>query len=132
MTAIDLNPLSPFLLGFFMTDIGQAAACPNDSSSASLQNASVSLPLFPLGQVLATPGVLELLETYQLPPLSFIQRHVVGDWGDICAEDQQVNADALQYGYRLMSVYAITPTEKLWVITEADRSCTTLLLPEEY
>ncbi|MDH0382366.1 type I restriction endonuclease subunit M [Comamonas aquatica] len=115
-----------------MTDIGQAAACPNDSSSASLQNASVSLPLFPLGQVLATPGVLELLETYQLPPLSFIQRHVVGDWGDICAEDQQVNADALQYGYRLMSVYAITPTEKLWVITEADRSCTTLLLPEEY
>lgn len=70
--------------------------------------------------------------TYQLSPLSFIQRHVVGDWGDICAEDRQVNADALQYGSRLMSVYAITPTETLWIITEADRSCTTLLLPQEY
>ena len=88
--------------------------------------------LHPLGQVLATPGALELLQTYQLSPLSFIQRHVVGDWGDICAEDRQVNADALQYGSRLMSVYAITPTETLWIITEADRSCTTLLLPQEY
>lgn len=115
-----------------MTETGQAAACPNDSSSASSQKTAVSLPLFPLGQVLATPGALELLQSYQLSPLSFIQRHVVGDWGDICVEDQQVNADALQHGYRLMSVYAITPTEKLWVITEADRSCTTLLLPEEY
>ena len=115
-----------------MTETGQAAACPNDSSSASLQKTAVSLPLFPLGQVLATPGALELLQTYQLSPLSFIQRHVVGDWGDICVEDQQVNADALQHGYRLMSVYAITPSEKLWIITEADRSCTTLLLPQEY
>ena len=115
-----------------MTETSQAAACPNDSSSASSQKAGVSLPLFPLGQVLATPGALELLQIYQLSPLSFIQRHVVGDWGDICAEDRQVNADALQYGYRLMSVYAITPTETLWIITEADRSCTTLLLPQEY
>ena len=115
-----------------MTETGQAAACTNDSSSAASQKAGVSLHLFPLGQVLATPGALELLQTHQLAPLSFIQRHVVGDWGDICAEDRQVNADALQYGYRLMSVYAITPTEKLWIITEADRSCTTLLLPEEY
>lgn len=115
-----------------MTETGQAAACPNDSSSASSQNAVVGLPLFPLGQVLATPGALGLLQTHQLIPLSFIQRHVVGDWGDICAEDQQVNADALQYRYRLMSVYEITPTKKLWIITEADRSCTTLLLPEEY
>ena len=57
-----------------MTDTGQAAACPNDSSSASSQNASVSLPLFPLGQVLATPGALELLQTYQLSPLSFIRK----------------------------------------------------------
>ena len=115
-----------------MTETSQAAACPNDSSSASSQNAAVRLPLFPLGQVLATPGALELLQTYQLSPLSFIQRHVVGDWGDICVEDRQANADALQYGYRLMSVYAITPSDKLWIITEADRSSTTLLLPEEY
>lgn len=80
-----------------MTATSQAAACPNDSSSASSQKAAVSLPLFPLGQVLATPSALALLQTYQLPPLSFIQSHVVGDWGDTCAEDQQANADALQY-----------------------------------
>ena len=115
-----------------MSETGQAAACSNDSSSVSSQNAAVGLPLFPLGQVLATPGALDLLQSYQLAPLSFIQRHVVGDWGDICAEDRQVNADALQHGSRLMSVYAISPTEKLWIITEADRSCTTLLLPQEY
>ena len=115
-----------------MTETGQAAACPNGSSSASSQKAGVSLPLFPLGQVLATPGALELLQTYQLSPVSFIQRHVVGDWGDICAEDRQANADALQYGYRLMSVYVISKAERLWIITEADRSSTTLLLPEEY
>ena len=85
-----------------MTETGQAAACPNGSSSASSQKAGVSLPLFPLGQVLATPGALELLQTYQLSPLSFIQRHVVGDLVDICFEDRQANADALQSCYRLM------------------------------
>ena len=115
-----------------MTDTGQAAAYSNDSSSASSQKAGVSWPLFSLGQVLATPGALKLLETHRLLPLSFIQRHVSGDWGDICAEDRQANVDALQYGYRLMSVYAVTPSDKLWIITEADRSSTTLLLPEEY
>ena len=114
-----------------MTDTGQAAACPNNSSPAAHDKAS-GMPLFHLGQVLATPGALELLETHQLTALPFVLRHVSGDWGDICAEDRQVNADALQYGSRLMSVYAITPTETLWIITEADRSCTTLLLPQEY
>lgn len=115
-----------------MTDTGQAAAYPNDSSSMANNKGGAGMPLFPLGQMLATPGALELLETHQLLPLSFIQRHVSGDWGDICAEDRQSNADALQHGYRLMSVYAITPSDKLWIITEADRSSTTLLLPQEY
>ncbi|WP_253252288.1 hypothetical protein, partial [Comamonas thiooxydans] len=78
------------------------------------------------------PGALELLETHQLTALPFVLRHVSGDWGDICAEDRQSNADALQYGYRLMSVYVISKAERLWIITEADRSSTTLLLPEEY
>ena len=114
-----------------MTDTGQAAACPNDSSPASQHKAS-GTPLFALGQVLATPGALALLETHQLTALPFVLRHVSCDWGDICAEDRQSNADALQHGYRLMSVYAITPSDKLWIITEADRSSTTLLLPQEY
>ncbi len=72
------------------------------------------------------------LETHQLTALPFVLRHVSGDWGDICAEDRQANADALHYGYRLMSVYELSKTERLWIITEADRSSTTLLLPEEY
>ncbi len=114
-----------------MTDTGQTAACPNDSSPAAHDNA-VGAPLFHLGQLLATPGALELLETHQLTALPFVLRHVSGDWGDICAEDRQSNADALQYGYRLMSVYVISKSERLWIITEADRSSTTLLLPEEY
>lgn len=114
-----------------MTDTGQAAAYPNDSSPAAHDKAA-GTPLFALGQVLATPGALELLETHQLTALPFVLRHVSGDWGDICAEDRQANADALQYGYRLMSVYELSKTERLWIITEADRSSTTLLLPEEY
>ncbi len=88
--------------------------------------------LVPFGSGVGYAWCFGAAETHQLPPLSFIQRHVSGDWGDICVEDRQANADALQYGYRLMSVYAITPSDKLWIITEADRSSTTLLLPEEY
>ena len=114
-----------------MTDTGQAAACPNNSSPAAHDKAS-GMPLFHLGQVLATPGALEILETHELTALPFVLRHVSGDWGDICAEDRQANADALQYGYRLMSVYELSKAERLWIITEADRSSTTLLLPEEY
>lgn len=114
-----------------MTDTGQAAACPNDSSPAAHDKAA-GTPLFALGQLLATPGALELLKSYQLTALPFVLRHVSGDWGDICAEDRQSNADALHYGYRLMSVYELSKAERLWIITEADRSSTTLLLPEEY
>lgn len=75
-----------------MTDTGQAAACPNDSSPAAHEKAA-GTPLFALGQLLATPGALELLETHELTALPFVLRHVSGDWGDICAEDRQSNAD---------------------------------------
>ena len=102
-----------------MTDTGQAAACPNDSSPAAHDKAA-GTPLFALGQLLATPGALELLETHQLTALPFVLRHASCDWGNICAEDRQSNADALQYGYRLMSVYELSKTERLWIITEAD------------
>ena len=111
-----------------MTDSGQAAACPNDSSPAS----GSDTPLLPLGQVLATPGALELLRSLQLTPLRFVLRHMAGDWGDLCEEDRQTNAEALVQGARVMSVYVLGKTQRLWVITEADRSSTTLLLPEEY
>jgi hypothetical protein len=82
-----------------------------------------------LGRLLATPGVLAAVPADQL--LSVVCRHAAGDWGELCDEDQQANEDALACGARLLSVY-IVESVKVWVITEADRSVTTVLLPEEY
>lgn len=109
-----------------MTYASQAAACLNNSLPA------VGRSLISLGQVLVTPGVLDMLEALQLSPLPFVVRHVSGDWGDICSEDRQANAEALVHSFRLMSVYVLSATQRLWIITEADRSSTTLLMPEEY
>lgn len=88
--------------------------------------------LFPLGKTLATPGAVALLQELELSPFEFIARHWQGDWGNLDPEDVQANAAALRYGYRLLSSYEIGANQKLWIITEADRSATTLLLPEEY
>ena len=90
------------------------------------------VPLFPPGQIVATPGALRLLEETNESPLEFLSRHLRGDWGDLCQEDKVENELSLKQGFRLMSSYPITDREKLWIITEADRSVTTLLLPEEY
>lgn len=95
---------------------------------------------FELGQLCYTPGAQSALEQYQVSPLDLITRHVNGDWGEVCPDDAQANEDALRTGARLLSSYALQQPEgsdlsasvKIWVITEADRSVTTLLLPEEY
>ena len=88
---------------------------------------------FPLGQILATPGALALLEGSNVSPMDLIARHVVGDWGAVCAEDARANIEALATGSRLLSCYFIhSNAEKVWLITEADRSATTILLPDEY
>lgn len=87
---------------------------------------------FPLGQVVATSGVLEALREANQSPLEFLARHVRGDWGDVCPEDSMENELSLENGFRLLSAYRTLKGERLWVITEADRSVTTLLLPEEY
>ena len=89
-------------------------------------------PLFPLGRLVATPHALQVLETHHVDPLSLLQRHVSGDWGDLDPVDRQTNHDALQDGDRLFSSYHLTPEVRVWVITEADRSVTTLLMPEDY
>jgi hypothetical protein len=92
-------------------------------------------PKFPLGQVACTPGVLALLALPQslaaveLQPI--LMRHQSGDWGDMPAEDCESNERALIHGSRLMSAYE-HKGEKVWIITEADRSVTTILLPDEY
>lgn len=84
----------------------------------------------PLGQTLATPGVLEV--TTQAERDIAFSRHSRGDWGDVGKEDWQGNDQALQNGERLLSVYHALSGTKFWIITEADRSATTILLPSEY
>ena len=95
-------------------------------------NSLPAIPLFPAGRLVATPGALALLEQADKSPFEFLSRHLRGDWGDLCQEDKTENELSLKYGFRLLSSYPVTETEKLWIITEADRSATTLLLPQEY
>jgi hypothetical protein len=87
---------------------------------------------FPLGQVVATPGALEAFKDANQQPFEFIARHVNGDWGEVDEHDRQENEHSLQHGFRLLSVYTLNTGVKIWIITEADRSSTTILLPEEY
>jgi hypothetical protein len=95
-------------------------------------NTTSKKPLFALGQVVATPGALELLESAEKAPSHFIARHHAGNWGDaLCDEDKQLNDAALKDGSRLFSAYTVGK-DKIWIISEADRSSTTLLLPCEY
>lgn len=94
--------------------------------------AEYNIPLFPLGRIVATPGALEALEASRQYPAVFIGRHVRGDWGDCGPEDAAANDQALQDGGRLLSVYRTSLGVKLWIITEADRSSTCVLLPDEY
>ena len=86
---------------------------------------------FPLGQVVATPGALKLLDEAGEDPLYLIARHHSGDWGELDEHDHLENELSLRHGWRLLSSYPIGEG-KVWIITEADRSVTTILLPEEY
>ena len=86
--------------------------------------------LFNPGSIVSTPGALELAQQ-GIDLLSYLQRHLQGDWGNLCPEDKAENDYSLQHGFRLFSAYE-TSLGKLWIITEADRSVTTFLLPEEY
>jgi hypothetical protein len=93
------------------------------------------LPMFSVGNVVATPGALDLLDRFALNAATILRRHMWGDFGTIGAEDRAANLAAIGNGARILSAYEVGPTgktEKLWVLTEADRSVTTLLLPSEY
>jgi hypothetical protein len=85
----------------------------------------------PLGRVVATPGALKLLGKSGGHPFDYLARHATGDWGELCAFDRRQNEIALRDGYRVFSSYDVLE-DRVWVITEADRSVTTILLPEEY
>jgi hypothetical protein len=86
----------------------------------------------PLGQIVATPGALELLDKHAINASDLLWRHQHGDWGDVPPDDAVENDRSACSGLRVLSSYPITKEERLWVITEADRSVTTLLLPSEY
>src|SRR5687768_6743346 len=98
----------------------------------------VTYPLFMLGQIVATGGAMAIGDLSLLNRC--LNRHVRGDWGCVCEEDALTNNEALKMGMRILSAYAIDETQPckgygdntLWIITEADRSVTTFLLPEEY
>jgi hypothetical protein len=87
---------------------------------------------FQAGRLLMTAGVNALVEQGDFNPLPYLRRHLQGDWGDLPPEDARLNQAALRDGDRLLSAYQVNPDLKLWIITEADRSATTVLLPEEY
>lgn len=89
-------------------------------------------PLFQLGQVVSTPGALKAMQAANISPLALLHRHLRGDWGNLDTHDKQLNDLAIKDGTRIFSAYDITPTSKVWLITEADRSTTTFLLPSEY
>lgn len=87
--------------------------------------------LFPMGHVVGTRGAMEVMIKHDLHPIILAARHASGDWGDVSLDDYQANEEALTTGARIMSVYKFG-NDTLWVITEADRSATTILTPDEY
>ncbi len=88
--------------------------------------------LFSLGDVFLTVGANEALDESNQLPNEFLARHQKGDWGIICEDDQKENNLSVKEGFRILSAYKTSRDVKLWVITEADRSSTTVLLPSEY
>jgi hypothetical protein len=88
------------------------------------------LALFPLGKTVATTGALVVLSPEE--PLVLLRRHASGDWGEVDTHDRRANDKALKDGTRLLSAYVSVSGERIWIITEADRSSTTIILPEEY
>ncbi len=94
--------------------------------------------LFGLGTLYVTRGIQALMDEQGLDVSPFIARHVTGDWGEVCAEDAAENQLSLEKGFRILSAYSFSPVNdpnnkiKFWIITEADRSVTTVLLPSEY
>lgn len=105
-------------------------------------NARSKTPKFMPGQIVATPAALHLMTQTHTSALSLLKRHLHGDWGDVCSEDAKANELALTQQARIISCYPVPSAQrrgpsqamigKIWIITEADRSATTFLLPREY
>ncbi|MES2150294.1 MAG: hypothetical protein V4508_10945 [Pseudomonadota bacterium] len=93
----------------------------NPSPASALDSIKNTEPLFPLGSVNATPGALDLLDRHGFNAASLLDRHQFGDFGTICAEDAAENMVAIKFGSRILSAFDVG-RERLWIITEADRS----------
>ncbi len=89
-------------------------------------NANTQRPHFELGQIVATPGSIQKLALAQVKPDMLLHRHRCGDWGEIDEEDVRANEAALSQGGRLFSAYTLPTSERVWIITEWDRSYTTI------
>ena len=101
-------------------------------SHVSFSKPNVEQPLFPLGRLVATPGALALLMRSEQTPLEFVSRHASGDWSECDDHDASENDLSVKARFRIFSFYRTRTGEPLWIITEADRGATTLLLPSEY
>lgn len=88
--------------------------------------------LFPLGQLVATPGALDAIYRNGAGAWTYLSRHVTGDWGELSEVDKAENELSLRKGFRILSAYSLTDGTRIWIITEADRTATTILLPGEY
>lgn len=93
---------------------------------------AVRTPLFQLGKVVATQGAIDALAEAQTSAWELLSRHCLGDFGDVDAHDWQANLDAIKEDARILSAYTLKTGERLWVISEADRSSTCLCRPDEY
>jgi hypothetical protein len=89
------------------------------------------MPLFQLGSVVITPAASTFCRTHDIDPLLLISRHINCDWGDLSEEDVAANVQGIQHDLRIFSSYQFS-AGKVWVITEADRSSTCILLPSDY
>lgn len=91
-----------------------------------------STPLFRLGDIYITPGAQAALMAHTVNPATLLDRHVIGDWSNLSPEDIKANRDAVESGARVFSSYHIAQKIRVWIITEASRASSTILLPEEY
>ncbi len=97
----------------------------------STKSSIANLPLFSLGQIVATPSLLKHFEQHRIDFRHYLTRYVTGDFGDLDDSDKTANRQAIQFGGRVFSAYDIAG-RRIWIITEADRSSTTVLFPSEY
>lgn len=117
-----MTKFQPTTVSRISLPLGEAAATP----------IAIICPLFPLGELRVTPGALSLFQGQPDLLRDTIRRHAEGDWGDLSAADKRYNKAAIKKGERVLSAYQVTETDRVWIITEADRSVTTVLLPDEH